>query len=70
MDRIDVQTVVDGNVRTFTFIAERLVSVQMWDGGRAAIHLQGGIYRGRNVTVALFRQAESIIGYQAEHDTP
>lgn len=63
MDRLEIVAMIDGTTTTYEIEAEKLHSIQMWDGGRFGARMQGGTHDGKPVTYVRVRQAEVVFAY-------
>lgn len=68
VDRLEVLGTVNGTTTTIVINAEKLTSVQIWDGGRFQARMVGGIHDGNPVTSVQMRQAEVVFAYMRHRD--
>lgn len=68
MDRVEVWAVVNDTTRTFVLESDRLVSLQIWDGGRFQATMVGCMHDGKPVTSVQVRQAEVVFTYMERRD--
>ncbi len=68
MDRLEIWGVVGETTTPLEITAEKIIRVQIWDGGRFMAAMKGGVHDGKPVTSVQVRQAEVVFAYMERLD--